>query len=58
MIRKNRPYIMIACSGFEKLAETLQWCRHLGIDTVTVYAFRHGGTQLTNHPVTSSLLLT
>lgn len=25
--------------GFEKLAETLQWCRHLGIDTVTVYAF-------------------
>jgi len=26
-------------SGFEKLSETLQWCRHLGITTVTVYAF-------------------
>jgi len=25
--------------GFEKLAQTLQWCRDLGIDTVTVYAF-------------------
>jgi ditrans,polycis-polyprenyl diphosphate synthase len=25
--------------GFESLANTLQWCRHLGIHTVTVYAF-------------------
>jgi undecaprenyl pyrophosphate synthase len=48
MIRKNLPHIMIVLLGFEKLAETLQWCRHLGIDTVTVYAFRHGGTVLMN----------
>ena len=26
--------------GFEKLAETLQWCNDLGITQVTVYAFR------------------
>ena len=26
-------------AGFEKLAETLQWCRELGIREVTVYAF-------------------
>ena len=26
--------------GFEKLAETLQWCKDLGINQVTVYAFR------------------
>ena len=25
--------------GFEKLAETLQWCREIGIREVTVYAF-------------------
>eukprot|EP00092_Neocalanus_flemingeri_P006447 GFUD01006947.1.p1 GENE.GFUD01006947.1~~GFUD01006947.1.p1 ORF type:complete len:301 (+),score=94.24 GFUD01006947.1:253-1155(+) len=25
--------------GFEKLAETLQWCRELGVKEVTVYAF-------------------
>jgi len=25
--------------GFESLANTLQWCRYLGIHTVTVYAF-------------------
>lgn len=25
--------------GFDKLAETLQWCLHLGIKEVTVYAF-------------------
>eukprot|EP00088_Acartia_fossae_P045507 TRINITY_DN49022_c0_g1_i1.p1 TRINITY_DN49022_c0_g1~~TRINITY_DN49022_c0_g1_i1.p1 ORF type:complete len:300 (-),score=6.64 TRINITY_DN49022_c0_g1_i1:95-970(-) len=25
--------------GFERLADTLQWCRYLGITTVTVYAF-------------------
>lgn len=25
--------------GFEKLAETLQWCRELGVEEVTVYAF-------------------
>lgn len=25
--------------GFEKLAETLQWCRELGVQEVTVYAF-------------------
>lgn len=24
---------------FDKLAETLQWCLHLGIKEVTVYAF-------------------
>ncbi len=26
--------------GFDKLAETLQWCHDLGIQEVTVYAFR------------------
>ena len=26
-------------AGFQKLAETLQWCRELGIREVTVYAF-------------------
>ena len=26
-------------AGFEKLAETLQWCREIGIKEVTVYAF-------------------
>ena len=26
-------------AGFEKLAETLQWCREIGIREVTVYAF-------------------
>ena len=26
-------------AGFQKLAETLQWCRELGIKEVTVYAF-------------------
>jgi len=26
-------------AGFEKLAETLQWCRELGVREVTVYAF-------------------
>ena len=26
--------------GFEKLAQTLQWCHDLGISEVTVYAFR------------------
>ena len=26
--------------GFEKLAQTLQWCHDLGINEVTVYAFR------------------
>jgi len=25
--------------GFERVADTLQWCRHLGITTVTLYAF-------------------
>lgn len=25
--------------GFEKLAETLQWCREFGVEEVTVYAF-------------------
>lgn len=25
--------------GFDKLAETLQWCKELGIKEVTVYAF-------------------
>jgi len=25
--------------GFERLADSLQWCRYLGIHTVTVYAF-------------------
>lgn len=27
--------------GFDKLAETLQWCNDLGIRQVTVYAFRY-----------------
>ena len=27
--------------GFEKLAQTLQWCYDLGIIEVTVYAFRY-----------------
>ena len=27
--------------GFEKLAQTLQWCHDLGINQVTVYAFRY-----------------
>lgn len=27
------------CFRFDKLAETLQWCLHLGIKEVTVYAF-------------------
>ena len=27
-------------SGFEKIAETLQWCNDFGIKEVTVYAFR------------------
>ena len=27
--------------GFEKLAETLQWCAALGINQVTAYAFRY-----------------
>ena len=27
--------------GFEKLAQTLQWCHDLGITEVTVYAFRY-----------------
>ena len=26
-------------AGFNKLAETLQWCRELGVREVTVYAF-------------------
>ena len=26
-------------AGFEKLAETLQWCREIGVREVTVYAF-------------------
>ena len=26
-------------AGFAKLAETLQWCREIGIREVTVYAF-------------------
>lgn len=25
--------------GFDKLAETLQWCKELGVQEVTVYAF-------------------
>ncbi|CAI6365598.1 unnamed protein product [Macrosiphum euphorbiae] len=43
----NRRYAKKKCvakqeghvRGFDKLAETLQWCLHLGIKEVTVYAF-------------------
>ena len=28
--------------GFDRLAQTLQWCHDLGITEVTVYAFRYG----------------
>lgn len=31
-------YVLIY-TRFDKLAETLQWCLHLGIKEVTVYAF-------------------
>ena len=27
--------------GFDRLAQTLQWCHDLGITEVTVYAFRY-----------------
>jgi ditrans,polycis-polyprenyl diphosphate synthase len=36
-------YCRFLVLGFEKLTETLQWCRDLGINTVTVYAFRYYG---------------
>ena len=38
--------------GFDRLAQTLQWCHDLGITEVTVYAFRYellfGGKQMLN----------
>ena len=37
---KNLQKIEGHIQGFEKLAETLQWCNDLGINQVTVYAFR------------------
>ena len=37
---KNIQKIEGHIHGFEKLAETLQWCNDLGINQVTVYAFR------------------
>ena len=37
---KNLDKIEGHVHGFEKLAETLKWCNDLGIDQVTVYAFR------------------
>ena len=37
---KNLQKIEGHIHGFEKLAETLQWCNDLGINQVTVYAFR------------------
>ena len=40
MIRfAHRQVISGHRAGFQKLAETLQWCRELGIKEVTVYAF-------------------
>jgi len=36
---KNLQKIEGHIHGFEKLAETLQWCNDLGINQVTVYAF-------------------
>ena len=30
--------------GFDRLAQTLQWCHDLGITEVTVYAFRYGNS--------------
>ena len=33
--------------GFEKLAQTLQWCHDLGINQVTVYAFRYAMINIT-----------
>ena len=40
MIRfAHRQVISGHRAGFQKLAETLQWCRELGIREVTVYAF-------------------
>jgi len=35
----GKQVIMGHKAGFEKLADTLQWCRQLGIREVTVYAF-------------------
>lgn len=37
--QKNVKKIEGHSQGFEKLTETLQWCRDLGVNTVTVYAF-------------------
>ena len=37
---KNLQKIEGHIQGFEKLAQTLQWCNDLGIKEVTVYAFR------------------
>ena len=37
---KNLQKIEGHIQGFEKLAQTLQWCNDLGIKQVTVYAFR------------------
>ncbi|XP_023349223.1 dehydrodolichyl diphosphate synthase complex subunit DHDDS [Eurytemora carolleeae] len=38
--QQNMEKIKGHSEGFERLADTLQWCRYLGITTVTVYAFR------------------
>ena len=38
--KKNVDKIEGHVHGLEKLAETLKWCNDLGIDQVTVYAFR------------------
>lgn len=37
--KKNVQKIEGHTKGFDKLAETLQWCLDLGIPEVTVYAF-------------------
>jgi len=33
------PYYLCIIYRFDKLVETLQWCLHLGIKEITVYAF-------------------
>lgn len=35
--------------GFEKLAESLQWCHDMDIKEVTVYAFRYVSPLPSNH---------
>lgn len=37
--RRNMEKVVGHTMGFDKLAQTLQWCRELGITEVTVYAF-------------------